>query len=131
MPSSSFPKDFWKSLIGLLVLYTLLQLIYFIPESSFPEAVRRIRLSPLWFLLAVVYAAGWLVIRQWEVSWLLMIWHVVHISLAGYALATLAYMRFIGPVPNGIATSIRPIVEFLISPVLYLALGLLYRTTRR
>lgn len=131
MPSSAFPKNYWKSLLALLVLYTLLQLIYYIPESSFPEAVRRIRLSPLWFVLAVVYACGWLVIRRWEVPWILMVWHAVHIALVGFALGTLAFMQIIGPVPNGIATSIRPIVEFLISPVLYLALGLLYRTTRR
>ena len=122
---------FWKGLAALLLMYTMLQLVYYLPSSALPGWFRKTALSPLWILLAVVYATGWWILGQAGVPWLIGIWHFVHIALAGFALAILAYGYFIGPAPQGLAASVRPIVEFLISPVTYLGLGLLYRSTRR
>ena len=131
MLSGDLPKAFWKGLAVMLPLYALLQLVYYLPESTLPGWMTVTGLSPVWFLLAPVYLAGWWILGRTELRWLLPIWHIVHIALVGFALTALAYGRFIAPLPEGIAASVRPIVEFLISPILYLALGLLHKAVRR
>jgi hypothetical protein len=130
MRSGRYPRDFWKGFAILLPLYALLQLIYFLPESALPDWMRVTSLSPVWFLLVPVYLTGWWILRRSEAGWLSVVWHIVHISLVGFALSVLAFGRIVKPLPEGIALSVRPIVEFLISPILYLALGLLYRAAR-
>jgi hypothetical protein len=46
-------------------------------------------------------------------------------------MTVLAVGRFIGSVPYSILSTVRPILEFLISPVLYIAMGLLYKASRK
>lgn len=131
MKSGRYPNGFWKGLIILLPVYTLLQLLYYIPEASLPRFIGRLVLSPVWFVLPLAYAVGWLLLRRWDAHWVVAVWHLVHIALVGFAMCVLLYGRFIGPVPRGIADSIQPIVGFLISPILYLALGLMHGYHRK
>jgi hypothetical protein len=130
MRSGTYPRNYWKGFAALLLAYTLLQLVYYVPEAMMPEVVKKTTFSPIWLLLVVVYAAGGWILSKTGVGWMRALWHIVHISLIAFAMLVLAYGRLIGPVPYGIAASVRPILEFLISPVLYLAVGLLYRAMR-
>lgn len=123
--------NYWTGLVVLLVGYLLLQLLYFYPTDALPEAVKGFPLSPVWCLLAVVYLAGGWILNQVGVRWQLVVWHVVHIFLISYAMTVLAVGRFIGSVPYSILSTVRPILEFLISPVLYIAMGLLYKASRK
>jgi uncharacterized membrane protein (DUF485 family) len=123
--------NYWTGLVVLLVGYLLLQLLYFYPTDALPEAVKGFPLSPVWWLLAVVYLAGGWILNQVGVRWQLVVWHVVHIFLISYAMTVLAVSRFIGSVPYSILSTVRPILEFLISPVLYIAMGLLYKASRK
>jgi hypothetical protein len=128
MKSGRYPNGFWKGLLILLPVYTLLQLLYYLPEASLPRVIGRLTLSPVWMVLPLAYAVGWLLLRRWDAPWVVAVWHLVHIALVGFAMSVLFYGRFIGPAPRGIADSIQPIVGFLISPILYLGLGLLHRS---
>lgn len=128
--TGSYPRYYWTGLMLLLMAYTALQFVYYLPASSLPKMINRSGLSPLWFLLVIVYVAGSLILRQTGVAWLNAIWHLVHISLITFALAVLVYGRLAGSVPIGVSAAVRPIMEFLISPILYLAMGLLYRHMR-
>jgi hypothetical protein len=130
MRTGSYPKNYWKGFAALLLAYTLLQLVYYVPTKSLSEVVGKTTFSPLWLLLVMVYVAGAWILSRTGVGWLNVLWHLVHISLISFVLLVLAYGRLIGPVPYGIAAAVRPILEFLISPVLYLAVGLLYRAIR-
>ena len=123
--------NYWTGLVLLLVGYLLLQLLYFYPTNALPEAVKGFPLSPVWCLLAMVYLAGGWILNQVGVRWQRAVWHVVHILLISYAMMVLAFGRFIGSVPYSIHSTVRPILEFLISPVLYIAMGLLYKASRK
>jgi hypothetical protein len=50
--------------------------------------------------------------------------------MIGYLLLAAAYEYLIAPLPYGIRGSVAPIVEFLISPIIYMAMGLLYAGTK-
>jgi hypothetical protein len=128
MKTGRYPNGFWKGLLILLPVYTLLQLLYYLPEASLPRFIGRLTLSPVWIVLPLAYAVGWLLLRRWDAPWVVAVWHLVHIALVGFAMSVLFYGRFIGTVPRGIADSMQPIVGFLISPILYLGLGLLDRS---
>lgn len=79
-----------------------------------------------WMAIGLVYVVGWLVIKHTGVVWLLAIWHFIHLSLVGYLFLIAVYEYTIAPVPYGIRASVAPVIEFLISPVLYFAAGLVY-----
>jgi len=128
--TGSYPRHYWTGLMLLLLAYTALQFVYYLPASSLPKIIKKSGLSPLWFLLVIVYVAGSVILRQTRVAWLNAIWHLVHISLITFALAVLVYGRLAGSVPIGVSAAVRPILEFLISPILYLAMGLLYKSMR-
>jgi len=128
--TGSYPRHYWTGLMLLLLAYTALQFVYYLPASSLPKIIKKSGLSPLWFLLVIVYVAGSVILRQTRVAWLNAIWHLVHISLITFALAVLVYGRLAGSVPIGVSAAVRPIMEFLISPILYLAMGLLYKSMR-
>lgn len=83
-----------------------------------------------WMAIGLVYLVGWAVIKNTGVPWLLAIWHFIHLSLVGYLFLIAAYEYAIAPIPYGIRASVAPIVEFLISPVLYFAAGLVYAMGR-
>lgn len=128
MNTGRYPNGFWKGLLILLPVYTLLQLLYYLPEASLPRFIGSLVLSPVWLTLPFAYVLGWMLMRRWDAAWVVAVWHMVHFALVGFAMCVLFYGRFIGPVPRGIADSIQPVVGFLISPILYLGLGLLYRS---
>ena len=130
MNTENYPRNYWKGFIALFLAYSLLQLFYYLPTTILPNFLKRWPLSPLWIMLVSVYVMGALILRGTDIRWLAIIWHIVHITLATFALTLLAYGRFIGPLPLGLGTSFRPIIEFLISPIPYMAIGLLYRATR-
>lgn len=128
--TGSYPRHYWTGFIMLLLAYTALQFVYYLPAGLLPKMIRRSGLSPLWFLLVIVYVAGSVILRQTRVAWLNAIWHLVHITLITFSLAVLGYARLAGSVPIGVSAAVRPIMEFLISPILYLAMGLLYKSLR-
>jgi hypothetical protein len=61
-----------------------------------------------------------------KVGWMLFLWNLLHIALLAYLLLAAFYEWIIAPLPYGIRGSVAPIIEFLISPVYYIGLGVLY-----
>jgi hypothetical protein len=57
---------------------------------------------------------------------MLFLWNLIHLALLIYLLLAAAYEWALAPLPYGIRGSVAPIIEFLISPVYYIGLGVLY-----
>lgn len=130
MQIRAYPKNYWKDLGVLLIIYSLMQFFYYLPESALPEAIKKLRISPLWFFLAIAYLTGSGIVKKWNIAWLLLIWQAVHKSLVGLFMIKAAYASLVGPLPIGIESIFRPVIEFLMSPLLYMVLGLVYRSMR-
>lgn len=121
-----FPKNYWKGLILVLLAYTTVQLLIARPDIEIPGYPGLFRQLFRWFTIALVYVTGGFVLKQTGIGWLASIWHLVHLTLIGYLAIVTAFEYLIAPVSYGIRASVAPIVEFLISPVLYLGSGLVY-----
>ena len=121
-----FPQNYWTGLVFLLLVYTGIQLMLARPDVEIPGFPGLFRQLFRWFTIALVYATGGFVLKQTGVDWLKAIWHLVHLTLIIYLGAVTAYEYLIAPVSYGIRASVAPIIEFLISPVLYLCAGLVY-----
>lgn len=127
----AYPKKYWNDLGVLLVIYSMMQLVYYIPKSALPETVQILRISPLWLLLLIVFLTGSRIVKKWNVPWLLLVWQAVHIVLIGLLMIKVAYVSFIGPIPIGIVSIYKSVMEFLISPLLYLGIGLIHRSIKQ
>lgn len=129
--SNKFPKGFWKGLAIIFLVYTLLQLMMHHPffgqlhiNGIYKQVVR-------WVNIFIVYLIGALVLQQSEVKWMSAIWHLIHLVLIGYLFSIAGWEYLVSPIPYGLRASVAPIVEFLISPVLYLGSGVLYYSLSR
>jgi hypothetical protein len=118
---------YWKGSGWVLGGYVLLQLAYRIPRETWPDIVRDHAIPPFWLLLSVVYLWVGGRLRRLDAGWVRAVWHVLHILLFVCVAGMLGYRRYIGDIPYGMTSTAKTITEFLISPVLYITLGLLYR----
>jgi hypothetical protein len=121
-----FPKNYWKGLALVLLAYSTIQLLLSRPDLEIPNYPGLFRQLFRWFTIALVYATGGFVLKQTGISWLKSIWHLVHLTLIAYLALVTAFEYLIAPVSYGVRASVAPIVEFLISPILYLGSGLVY-----
>ena len=126
----SFPWRFWKGMVFILLAYTVVQLISYQSFLRLPIIIQENKQLMRWMAIAFVYFVGCLVLKANGVAWLLAIWHLIHLSLVGYLFLIGVYEYTIAPVPYGIRASVAPVVEFLISPLLYFAAGLVYAMSK-
>jgi hypothetical protein len=124
------PKNYWIGFLILALAYTLVQFLFYHPVIPVLRSLLKYKQSVRWFNITFVYVVGIMVIRTMHVNWLLFIWNIVHVVMIGYLLLAAAYEYLIAPLPYGIRGSVAPIVEFLISPIIYMAMGLLYAGTK-
>ena len=125
------PKNFWIGFWIMVLAYTIVRLFFYEPVVSMPAWVHQNRQLIRWMNVTFVYVVGIFVIRTMEERWLLYLWNLVHLLLIGYLFLASAYEYFIAPMPYGVRGSAAPIIEFLISPVFYIALGVLYHAQKR
>jgi hypothetical protein len=126
----SFPKKYWKGLVFVLLAYTVVQLISYQSFFRLPAFIQQNKQLMRWMAIAIVYLVGCLVLKGTGVVWLLGLWHMIHLSLVGYLFFIGIYEYTIAPVPYGIRASVAPVVEFLISPLLYFAAGLVFAVVK-
>jgi len=85
------------------------------------------------FATVVVYFVGTIHLGKLKVSWMSTLWHIVHISglciITGIGLFDHFFLD--GEPIRELSVLARSIQEILISPVFYLAMGLLDRTLNK
>jgi hypothetical protein len=120
------PRNYWMGLLIMTAAYTAVQFLFnnpYLSSSDIPVDPRQII---RWVNILLIYITGILVIRKMKPGWLLFTWNLVHIVLIAYLFLAVVYEQFVAPLPYGIRGSAAPIIEFLISPVFYMAMGLIY-----
>lgn len=128
--NKDYPKGFWKGLLVIVGAYTLVQFLVYVPNEISQYAGVFFRQVLRWIQILIVYATGAIVLHRMEPRWIGAIWHFIHFMLIGF-LAISAIIEFsIGPVPYAWRASIAPMIEFLISPVLYFGAGVLYNSMK-
>ena len=120
------PKHFWSGFWIMVLAYSLVRLFFYEPVVSMPRWVYEQRQLFRWINISFVYVVGIFVVRRMMVGWMLFLWNLIHLALLIYLLMAAAYEWAVAPLPYGIRGSVAPIIEFLISPVYYIGLGVLY-----
>jgi hypothetical protein len=126
MKRLQLPPDYWRGMLLMVLVYTLVQLLFYHPPFALPAWVQTYRQVFRWVTITIVYVTGIYVLKNSSEAWLLYLWNLVHLVVIGYLLLLAAYEYLIAPVPYGLRASVEPIVEFLVSPIIYIGMGILY-----
>lgn len=124
MPDKPGVKYFWPGLLVLLTIYSAYYLLYADNKSLAPQDMVTRHVLKIGVVF-VIYLTGSYFLRRLPQAWLLQIWHFVHITLITLLIGLWAWHFFISYLPVNLRKLGNSIHEFLISPLLYLATGLL------
>ncbi|MDP4149803.1 MAG: hypothetical protein Q8927_10765 [Bacteroidota bacterium] len=115
---------FWGGLLLILALYSLYNI--FLVDTSYYFFIPRIlrHFSGLG-CVALVYAIGVYALGKYTVPWMMQVWHALHIFLLFvlFLFGILAWQW--GSLPLPLHNLVGSLLEVLISPVLYVAMGIL------
>lgn len=119
-----FKKRYILGLLAILVVYSIFNLLV----GDSPDAYgipRKLRHVLKFLTVGLVYAIGSLALKRTYDGWMLQLWHLVHIVLLFLLLVIGGWDWLIQPVSYTFKRLANSIQEFLISPVLYLAMGVI------
>ncbi|NCP06232.1 MAG: hypothetical protein GW839_13965 [Flavobacteriales bacterium] len=120
---------FISGLIFILIIYSTYY-VYFLENSSLviPSKIRHV----IKFIATIaVYLVGTFHLGQLKDKWMSLIWHLVHVS--GLFIITFLglFDWFISEISLNLRLFANSIQEILISPLLYLAMGLINTTFKK
>lgn len=117
-------RRFWLGLITILIIYSL----YYLLLADSPKSYSLHRAYRYFFKMLVVllvYGCGTYFLKGLSQKWIKEVWHIIHITLITALLALWAWHFGIKNLPGNLRNLGYSIHEFLISPLLYLATGLI------
>lgn len=118
-------KRFISGFILILSVYTIYYLLFAdnkIITAHLPHSARH---SIKFLVVLLVYMSGTLFLGKLSERWLNHIWHFIHLTLISLLIILWMWHFLISPLPANLRRLGFSIHEFLISPLLYLATGLL------
>ena len=106
MKRLQLPPDYWRGMLIMVLVYTLVQLLFFHPPFKLPDWVHTYRQVIRWLTITIVYVTGILILKNTKEAWLLYLWNLVHIVVIGYLAVLAAYEYFLRKLckegfPNG------------------------------
>lgn len=118
------PRSRWiGGLAIILVIYTLFYL--FFVEKEVIWIPRKIRHVIKFSATIAVYFVGTAHLGKLQDRWMSHLWHVIHVTLLGFITLVGLYDWTFGMVSQQIKDMTWTMQEFLISPVLYVGMGIL------
>ncbi|GAB5564963.1 MAG: hypothetical protein Wins2KO_20260 [Winogradskyella sp.] len=124
-----------RFIAGIVIIFIIYSSYYiFIAEHrDTAELPRKVRHFISFMFTIAVYFAGTFHLGKLKVTWMSTIWHMVHIGgLCIIAIIGLVDWFFIDGKPIvAMSRFARTIQELLISPILYLGMGLINRTLNK
>lgn len=123
-------RGLWLGLLQLMVIYTAMYL-FFYEAPYLTEIPRKIRHLIKFGSLIGVYLLGTYHLRFEQQRWMAALWHIVHLSGISFVMMVGAYDWIVRPTPFYVRALAQQINEFLISPVLFVAMGLLEKYLKK
>ena len=123
-----FNRKWYTGLLIIIVIYTLYY-IYFFENKELKETPRILRHAIKLISSVSVYLIGTFHIQKFSVKWMEKLWHLIHLSMLGFLLSIGAFVWLISDIPYFLKQFTTTIQELLISPTLYIVMGLLNSLT--
>jgi hypothetical protein len=116
-----------KWIIGLVLILIIYTLFYLLFQENKDIALipRKIRHLIKFITTISVYLLGTLHLGKIKDKWMASVWHFIHLSLLAVLISIGAYDWIFGMVSINIKHFSATIQEFLISPVLYVGMGIM------
>ncbi len=111
--------------LSIIVLIYCLFYIFFADRADTILIPRKWRHVIKFSTTLIVYLVGTSHLREQQNFWMLYLWHIVHISLLGTITCIGLYDWIFGMVSYQVKEIAASMQEFLISPMLYIAMGIL------
>lgn len=130
-----YKSDKVRFVVGLIIIFVIYSCYYiFIADNKDSVVIpRKLRHVISLGITIAVYVVGTIHLGKLKVTWMATLWHIVHI--AGLCIITgigiFDWLFLTGKPIVGLSMFARSIQELLISPVLYVAMGLLHRAFTR
>ncbi|MGB5419148.1 hypothetical protein [Algibacter sp.] len=120
---------FISGLIIIIIIYSW-YFLYFVENKQTANIPRKIRHIITLLITITVYFVGTYHLGKLKDTWMATIWHIVHISGLFIITSIGLFDWFIGG-SLMLSRFAKTIQEILISPVLYVAMGLLNRSLKK
>ena len=116
---------FWSGLVLIALLYSAYY-IFFLYDASLTMPLRARHVVKFFFILGV-YGVGLLGLARYAAGWVVRSWHFCYLFGLFLLILLGGYDWMVARAPLSIREVADDVQEFLVSPILYVALGLLSR----
>jgi len=115
---------YWAGFIVIGVVYSLYNL-YLVDVTYYSSISIKLRHVLKFMLILIIYGTGTLALKQYIPSWMMQLWHLIHIGIIILLLLIGIYDWSFGKIPISFRNIADTLFEFLISPLIYIAVGIL------
>ncbi|GAA3653546.1 hypothetical protein [Flavivirga jejuensis] len=129
-PYKSDKGRFILGLIFIVIIYSWFYL-YFVENKNTLLISRKVKHVITFSVTIAVYLVGTFHLGKLKDTWMSSLWHLVHISGLGIITFLGLFDWFIFEISLSLRDFALSIQEILISPVLYIAMGLLNKTLKK
>jgi len=109
-------------LVAICIMYSLYRVYFDI--TYVPDIPGKVKHANKFLFVLIVYGIGTLTLRRYMVAWMMLIWHLIHIIFISSLLLIGFYDWLHGDITEQIRNVANSVFEFLISPVLYVSMGI-------
>jgi uncharacterized membrane protein len=115
---------YWIGFIIIVIIYSLYNL-YLVDVNYYQSIPRKVRHIGKFICILSIYGTGTLALRKYTVAWMMYLWHLIHIVIITILLLIGLYDWAFGEISVQFRNVAGTLFEFLISPVIYIAVGIL------
>jgi len=124
MPKINKRSYFWAGFILIVVIYSLYNL-YLVDVNYYQSIPRKVRHICKFLTILSIYGTGTFALKKYTAEWMMYIWHLLHIIIIASLLLIGLYDWCFGEISVQARNIANTLFEFLISPVIYIAVGIL------
>jgi hypothetical protein len=124
MPKFKKRTYFWVGFVTIVVIYSLYNL-YLVDVDYYQSIPRRVRHICKFAAILSIYGIGTFALKKYTAAWMMYIWHLLHIIIITLLLLIGIYDWSFGEISVQFRNVANTLFEFLISPVIYIAAGIL------
>lgn len=130
MPKLSNKQLYWIGFVLIVIIYSLYNL-YLADVDYYQSIPRKLRHVGKFSAILAIYATGTFTLKRYTAIWMMYIWHLVHIIIITLLLLIGIYDWSFGEVSLQFHNIADTLFEFLVSPLIYIAVGIINNAFKR
>jgi hypothetical protein len=115
---------FWVGFIIIVIIYSLYNL-YLVDVNYYNNIPRKVRHICKFMAILSIYGTGTYALKKYTADWMMYIWHGLHVIIISVLIVIGLYDWCFGEISVQARNIANTFFEFLISPVIYIAIGIL------